>query len=66
MIRALLVVLLLSIDGWGCAGHADDREPCAEELVGWECDDTCGECSCDGAVQRDDEGRGVCVERMET
>jgi hypothetical protein len=62
VIRALLVVLLLSIDGWGCAGHADDgHELCDEELRGWVCDETCGTCSCDGHVTQAADGRGECV-----
>lgn len=47
----------------GCGGSADELQRCDEELAGWECDETCEECSCAGLVRRDDEGRGECLAR---
>lgn len=59
---ATLVVLLLSADGWGCAGRAD-YDPCAAELDGWSCDETCGTCECDGVVSGSGpDSLGVCLE----
>lgn len=73
---ALTVVLLLSVDGWGCAGHAQDIAPTPEPDAagfGWCCDGICGlsaieadlfeQCFCAGA-ERPAPGAsiGECVE----
>jgi hypothetical protein len=73
----LLVLLILCVDGWGCAGHAGDAysaEPPSEpEEFGWCCDGLCGlsgeqadlfeQCFCVGAERpRAEGGYGECVE----
>lgn len=56
---ALLVVLLLSVDGFGCAGAA----MCPDEHQGWACDETCDTCTCDGLVRPEPDTRGECLPR---
>lgn len=58
---SVLVVLLLCIDGWGCAGRAESSS-CQDEAYGWICDAACSECYCSGSVRAADDGRGECVE----
>jgi hypothetical protein len=63
---ALLAVLLLCLDGWGCAGHdgaeiGPDEEP--QGFAGWVCGDA-GTCTCDGIVRPGgDDLKGLCLEQ---
>lgn len=58
---ALLVVLLLCVDGWGCGDAEGDS--CPEEAYGWVCDAECQECTCDGYVHPVPGTIGECRER---
>jgi hypothetical protein len=62
-LAALLFVLLLCVDGWGCGGQSTP-----DDLGGWCCDGLCGltaeekqlfdRCTCDGVVL----ANGECLE----
>lgn len=71
LLVALLVVLLLCVDGWGCASAAPD-EP---EPFGWCCAGACGldaydastydVCECPGLVHPVPGTIGECQERYQ-
>lgn len=54
----LLALLLLSVDGWGCAGAAQ----CAPEADGWSCSEDCSDCWCDDVVRPEPDTIGVCID----
>lgn len=53
----LALVVLLSVDGWGCAGAA----MCPAEADGWTCNEDCSDCWCDDVVRPKADTIGECL-----